>query len=174
MDLEHINTILKLNENPTLHDIPANITSSTLLSTYHNIARTLRNAISNKDFDSIYDQDLLKELMQSDTFIVHAASASATRAKAKRSPRPHKKVNDTKIKQKVISNMLNEYPFNLFNFKNREECKSSSRSKPYYINKNDLVNIISNNPELSQVFPKGYKKLPKEAICDTLFDITKT
>jgi hypothetical protein len=69
-----------------------------------------------------------------------------------------------------MKNMLNTYPFNLFNFKTREECKSAARSKPYYIKKSDMLNIINDTPELKKIFPAKYKQLPKEDLCDIFFD----
>ena len=77
------------------------------------------------------------------------------------------------IKEKVVKNMLQSYPFNLFNFKTRDECKSSARSKAYYINKSDMLDIIDKDENLVKAFPKGYKKLSKGEICDVFFDTKK-
>ena len=79
-----------------------------------------------------------------------------------------KDLRQSNIKSKVINEMMTEYPFSQFQFHTREECKSSSHTKPYYISKKDLVDIIENNVELKGLFPKGHKNLKKEDICDIL------
>ena len=110
-----------------------------------------------------------------------ASSSSSTRSnssskkpsKATKPSKPSKPSTSTstnKIKHKVVKGILKAYPLNLFNFKNRDECKSSSRSKSYYINKTDLINTIKNDDRLAASFPKGLAKLSKDAICNILFD----
>ena len=179
--------------------IPVHIDSTTTLPIYQNNRRIVATAIEKRDYETLYHERLLTALLQSDTYMTHAATAlaknkskntntikSKSKSKSKSSstisPRSSKscksskssksssKINHEKIKQGVISKMLSEYPFNLFNFQSRDECKSKSTSKSYYISKTTLVDIIASNPDLAGVFPKGYKKLPKETICDTLFD----
>lgn len=74
-----------------------------------------------------------------------------------------------KIKQKVIENIMMEYPFNLFKFNKRSECESRETSKPYYISKKDMLQVIQSNPDLTAKFPKGYKTLKKEDLCGVIF-----
>jgi len=76
---------------------------------------------------------------------------------------------DEKIKEKVIGKMMTQYPFNMFKFSNKVECSSRESSKPFYISKKDMVEAIANNPELAKIFPKGYKSMKKEDLCETLF-----
>lgn len=146
--------------------LPQTIFKSDLagLPTFRNGPRAIAKAREARDYDALYDELVFQTLLGTDTYMVAAPRVS-------KSPKPKAK---TKAKAKkvspVIKNMLNEYPFNLFKFKTRDECKSSSRSKSYYMNKNDLVDVISNDPELSRAFPKGVKKMPKDEICDAIFD----
>ena len=74
-----------------------------------------------------------------------------------------------KIKQKVIDKIMLDYPFNLFKFSKKSECESRETSKPYYISKKDLLNVIESNPDLTARFPKGYKSLKKEDLCGVIF-----
>ena len=146
--------------------LPQTIFKSDLagLPTFRNGPRAIAKAREARDYDALYDELVLQTLLGTDTYMVAAPRVS-------KSPEPKAKAK-TKAKKvsPVIKNMLNEYPFNLFKFKTRDECKSNSRSKSYYMNKNDLVDVISNDPELSRAFPKGVKKMRKDEICDAIFD----
>lgn len=82
------------------------------------------------------------------------------------------KRND-KIKEKVINDMLLAYPFNMFKFKTQKECESRERSKPYYISKKEMVDIISKNNDIKKLYPKEYKNLKKEELCKVIFDKNK-
>lgn len=84
----------------------------------------------------------------------------------KTSPKDKRK---NKIKEKVINDMLLDFPFNLFKFKTMSECQSKETSKPYYISKKDMLQVIEDNHELKVKFPKGYKALKKEKICEVIF-----
>ena len=81
-----------------------------------------------------------------------------------------KKKQQQKIKEVVIGRILGEYPFNLFNFKTLQECESRETSKPYFVSKKDLLDIIDNNNNIKQLFPKGYKAFKKEQICKVLVE----
>ena len=131
------------------------------LPTFRNGPRAIAKAREARDYDALYDELVLQKLLGTDTYMVKKEGETKAKAETKAK---------TKKVSPVIKNMLNEYPFNLFKFKTRDECKSSSRSKSYYMNKNDLVDVISNDPELSRAFPKGVKKMHKDEICDAIFD----
>lgn len=81
-----------------------------------------------------------------------------------------KKKQQQKIKEVVIGRILGDYPFNLFNFKTLQECESRETSKPYYVSKKDLLEIIDKNSNIKQLFPKGYKTFKKEQICKVLVE----
>ena len=74
-----------------------------------------------------------------------------------------------KIKEKVVSSMMNTFPLNKFKFKTLEDCTTKAKSNPVYISKEDLITTIENDTDLKRIFPKNYKKLKKEEICDILF-----
>lgn len=93
-----------------------------------------------------------------------------TKTKTKKKSAKTKNVRNDKVKEKVISDMLLQYPFNVFNFKTREECESRQTSKPYYISKKDMIDKISANQDLLKAFPKGYKQLKKEELCKVVFN----
>lgn len=54
-------------------------------------------------------------------------------------------------------------------FKTLEECTSTKRSKPYYLSKKEIFDIIEKDPELKKKVGKMYKKLSREDLCDKLF-----
>jgi hypothetical protein len=152
--------------------LPQTIFKSDLagLPTFRNGPRAIAKAREARDYDALYDELVLQTLLGTDTYMFAAPRvAKSPEPKAKAETKAKTKAKAKKVSP-VIKNMLNEYPFNLFKFKTRDECKSSSRSKSYYMNKNDLVDVISNDPELSRAFPKGVKKMPKDQICDAIFD----
>jgi len=59
-----------------------------------------------------------------------------------------------------------------FRFNTEEECKSAKRSKPYYTQKKDLLDIISKNSKLKPQFPR-ISKMSKDEICDKLFEVAR-
>jgi len=136
------------------------------------IARLVKeNKPGSTYFDDIYAEEYMKFSKNSPVYMIQEPTEIAYSPEQNKNTRNKKtQQQNTKIKDKVIKNMMNTYPFNLFNFKTRDECKSSSRSKEYYINKSDLVNIIKADPNLTKSFPKGYSKLPKGELCDVIFD----
>lgn len=94
---------------------------------------------------------------------------SSEKAKAKAKTKKVVKERNQKVKEHVIGNMLLKYPFNMFNFSTKKECTSREVSKPYYISKKDLVDQISGNNEMKKLFPKDYKTMKKEQLCDVIF-----
>ena len=54
-------------------------------------------------------------------------------------------------------------------FNTLEECNSTKRSKPYYLTKKELYDIIEKDPLLKKKVGKMYKKLSRQDLCDKLF-----
>jgi len=150
-----------------------------------NVARdmaTLKKAIKEaKDTDKIgaikefqafeHDQKLG---MYSDMYYIKSLptivkSSAQIRKKVKGKGNAKVKVRNEKVKAKVIGNMLLQYPFNLFNFTSKKECESREISKPYYISKKEMVDVIAGNDDMKKLFPKGFKSLKKEQLCDLVF-----
>jgi hypothetical protein len=155
---------------------------SVRLPRYRNAEIESVAALERGDFDTYYNEQVIKTLRRNNilSYVYEIEPPTFADAlplkKGKKSPSPspeQKKVQSKKIKDTVVNNMLQAYPFNLFNFKTRDECKSSSRSKPYYINKTDILDIIGKDENLVKAFPKGYKKLSKSDICDVFFETKK-
>jgi len=69
-----------------------------------------------------------------------------------------------KMPKAVFEALMNNLPF-----KNTVECKSSAKSKPFFISKPDLIDYIKKNPDLEKYFPKNYKTLSKGELCDVVF-----
>lgn len=84
-------------------------------------------------------------------------------------PKNPKLPRQEKIKEKIISQLISSFPLNKFKFKKIEECLTKAKSNPMYISKDELVETISNDNDLKRIFPKNYKKLKKEEICNILF-----
>lgn len=118
-------------------------------------------------YDELYHKQLFNCMMgQHERYVVKAPFI----LKSKSNSNSKSKTKVDAIKNSAIKNILGTYPFNMFKFKSRQECVSRERSKSYYINKADLLNIINSDPKLVKRFPKGYKKLSKEELCDVIFD----
>lgn len=77
------------------------------------------------------------------------------------------KTKKTKTKVVASPNVADDFPF-----KTEEECKSAKRSKPYYTQKKDLVEIIGKNSKLKPQFPR-ISKMSKDEICDKLFEVAR-
>jgi hypothetical protein len=172
---EHVlNIPIHLASDMTFRSLGKNIIPPIYKNANVEIARIIKeNKAGAMYFDEIYAEEYIKCLNKNPVYIVVDATETKHSPKTHSSPSPNqkRKKQNIKIKEKVIKNMINTYPFNLFNFKTRDECKSSSRSKEYYINKSDLLNIIKTDPNLTKSFPKGsLSKLPKGEICDIIFD----
>jgi hypothetical protein len=54
-------------------------------------------------------------------------------------------------------------------FTKEEECKTTKRSKEYYVTKADLVKMIRDKPALRAKFTE-LNKMSKDDICEKLFD----
>lgn len=72
----------------------------------------------------------------------------------------------TKLEKKIKDKFFAE-----FDFKNEKECASGSRSADYYIKKPELLKIIKKYPEIKDILPKNYSKLPKDEICKEIFKL---
>lgn len=73
--------------------------------------------------------------------------------------------NEEKVEIKEnIKDMLKR----IYRFKDKTECKSKQRSKPYFTTKEEIIKEIDANPEIKKIVPKNYKSLSKEALCDSL------
>ena len=78
------------------------------------------------------------------------------------------KQNRTK---KVSNEILNDF-FEEFNFKNEDECSSTSYSANHFVKKAVLIKTINKKyPEIRAALPEGYQKLPKDKICKELFKL---
>lgn len=53
-------------------------------------------------------------------------------------------------------------------FKTLDECNSTKRSKPFYMNKAQLHEIIESDPELKKKVGKMFKKMSRVELCDKL------
>lgn len=74
-----------------------------------------------------------------------------------------------RIKNVALQRIMNTGILKHFQFKTKDECVSRQTSKKYYMKKDDIVNVIANTPELLKIFPKNFKALKKEDICDIIF-----
>lgn len=142
-----------------LSDLPNHIDEKTMLPMYYN---------SRTDHDQDYLHQVMTHILG--TYSIIHKPFKLKVAKSNHASNASNASRQLKIKDKFVKNMLDAYPFNLFNFKSRDECKSSNRTKAYYIKKTDMLNIINSTPELKKIFPANFKKLPKDDLCDVVFD----
>jgi hypothetical protein len=73
--------------------------------------------------------------------------------------------SDVKIIKKNVKQLIKEK----FKAQTLEECTSQKRSQPYYMKKEDILNMIESNPELKRILPANYKTLNKENLCKHLY-----
>lgn len=72
-----------------------------------------------------------------------------------------------KTEREVKDNLKNNIKKTIF--ATLDECNSSKRSKPYYLNKAQIIEIIEKDPELKEKLGKAYKKMSRTELCDKLF-----
>ena len=58
----------------------------------------------------------------------------------------------------------------LFKFSSVDECASNKRSMEYYMSKQDILDIIEDNPDIKRTMPPKYKTMKKEDLCKVLVD----
>lgn len=73
---------------------------------------------------------------------------------------------DTKLE---IKNNIKVLLKKTYRFKDKTECISRQRSKPYYMSKDEILNHIEKNEELKKLMPSNFKKLSKEQLCEYFF-----
>jgi hypothetical protein len=72
------------------------------------------------------------------------------------------------IQKDKIKNNIKDLIRQKFKFRNKEECLSKAKTKPWFMSKEDLIKVIEENPEIKITLPKNYKSLKKEEICKFL------
>ena len=72
----------------------------------------------------------------------------------------------TKLEKKIKEKFFKE-----FKFKNEIECASGSHSADFFVKKPQLLKIIKKYPEIKNILPKDYPKLPKDKICKELYKL---
>lgn len=74
------------------------------------------------------------------------------------------------IKNAAKAKLINKSLLGKFVFTSKTECITKDSKKPYYISVKDMKNVIEDDPDLKKAFPKNFKKLRKEELCDVFFD----
>lgn len=103
-----------------------------------------------------------------------------TKKKAKKSKGSKKEPTSNKekiehVKDKVLQLVFHHaFPLNKFKFTRHDQClETFSKSKAYTISKTEFIETIEKDEDLKKVFPKNYKSLSKEKLCDILFKTSK-
>lgn len=85
-----------------------------------------------------------------------------------------KKITKTKAQklsdvQKIeIKDNIKELLKKVYKFKDRAECVSKQRTKPYYMSKEDIIKEIDSNSELKKLMPSNFRSLSKDKLCELL------
>lgn len=76
-----------------------------------------------------------------------------------------------KIKEAVLPKLLGRFPLERLPVQVRtvEECLSKSRTKPFYMSKEQLIKTIEADAELQQYFGKGFRSMTKDQMCQIMF-----
>lgn len=79
------------------------------------------------------------------------------------------------VKDKVLQLVIHHaFPLNKFKFTRHDQClETFSKSKAYTISKTEFIETIEQDEDLKKLFPKNYKSLSKEKLCDILFKTSK-
>lgn len=68
-------------------------------------------------------------------------------------------------KEKVIQNTIKL----ILKPKNKEECVSKAKSKPFFMSLKEILVYIEQHPDIKNSLPKNYKSLTKEQLCDAIY-----
>ena len=68
-----------------------------------------------------------------------------------------------------IKNNIKDILKKVYRFKDKSECVSKQRSKPFYMSKDEILSHIATNEELQKLMPANFKKLTKEQLCEYFF-----
>lgn len=123
-------------------------------------------------------KSLLHKELPSDRGFMYVLEKKKKKKKAKdvKAVKAVKEVEEVQqqIKTKKIKKAKDPSPDDRvdFLFATEEECKSAKRSKPYYTQKTNLIDIISKNAKLKPQFPK-ISKMSKDEICEKLFEVAR-
>lgn len=108
----------------------------------------------------------------------------APQAERKRTPTPTETATATTVvpkKKKPVKKLTTEQVTNVahsikeliaktYRFKDKTECISKQRTKPFYASKDDILSAIESTPELKKLMPANYKKLTKDKLCEVFFE----
>lgn len=84
-------------------------------------------------------------------------------------PRKKEKVKRLSSKEKEeIKTNIKELLKKVYRFKDKTECKSKQRSKPFFTSKEELLKTIDANPDIRKILPANYRSLTKDQLCDHL------
>lgn len=111
-----------------------------------------------------------------DYVVLQAPSLVNAPAPAPAPTKPKTKINKISpkptldnVNAQVIKNKIKDLIKHKFKPQNFEQCASQKRSQPYFMKKEDILETISNNPELEKTMPPNYKSMSKENLCKILF-----
>lgn len=82
-----------------------------------------------------------------------------------------KAAKKTKAADAITTTDQEKQQLKRFLFKNLKECQSSKRTGQGFMTKEDMLEVIKQNPTLQSKLPKEYKKSKKGELCDTLLDV---
>lgn len=99
-----------------------------------------------------------------------SGSPEEPKPKAKRRTREDDEDRNERVKERVLPMMS---PFKIIRkkFSTEEQCKTTKRSKEYFVSKKDLVAMIKSKKRLAEQFT-GLEKMSKDDICEKLFKVS--
>lgn len=139
------------------------IQKKTTINKYSNLKDGYKSTKKLSDYLMIVD-DYIITFPVLDT--VQLAKSEKTEKKIKEKLKKVKKVSkktETDIKDDMKANIKKSI------FKTLGDCNSTKRSLPTYLNKTDILEIISKDPELKKKVGSMYKKMSRSELCDKLF-----
>ena len=80
------------------------------------------------------------------------------------SPAPPAQPSEDTTYQGLVDMLKRAFPF-----ASKEECNTTKRSAPQFMNKEAIINTIANDTELKQKYTRITKSMSKSKICDELF-----
>lgn len=116
---------------------------------------------------------LIQVLDNLETKVTKVKKVRTKKANTQGNARPSEKLgkqddngDKEKMPRHIFEAMKSQIPF-ITNI----ECKSSKRSDPHHISKTALIEVITKNKHFAQYFPKGYRNMSKEKLCDVIFNV---
>lgn len=159
---EYINIVKMKNGNELLHDIYN-------MEKYKYLPILVPANLDDIDTDSSINED---ETVKNDIELEKKEKSKTDRKLKKTIEKANTKAQKKKTKNQISdeTDLKENHKKTLkkFLFRTLNDCNDTKHSEKHFMNKNDILEVIENNPSIKEKLPKYYKTLKKTELCKTI------